>query len=142
MTSRLWNREIDSVSTVVYLQQSDSRRLTVQQIQHKCLGTPNVIGDTWSERETLPLVILNSLISIISNSGIIAMSAPFRLNWYISFDYDFWLFSFDLWSQFHDFFERIRKSLIDVQNRQISRLSDVVTQFWYLYVIQMIWSSS
>jgi hypothetical protein len=27
----------------------------------------------------LPLVILNSLISVISNSGIRAMSAPFRL---------------------------------------------------------------
>jgi hypothetical protein len=30
-------------------------------------------------RETLPLVILNSLISVISDSGIRAMSAPFHL---------------------------------------------------------------
>jgi hypothetical protein len=44
-TSRLWNRGIGSVSAVVYLQQSDSRRRTVQKIQHKGLGTPNVIGD-------------------------------------------------------------------------------------------------
>jgi ribosomal protein L31E len=44
-TSRLWNRGIGSVSAVVYLQQSDSRRITVQEIQHKSLGTPDVIGD-------------------------------------------------------------------------------------------------
>jgi hypothetical protein len=44
-TSRLWNRGIGSVSVVVYLQQSDSRRLTVQKIQHKSLDTPDVIGD-------------------------------------------------------------------------------------------------
>jgi hypothetical protein len=43
--SRLWNRGIDSVSVVVYLQQSDFRRLTVQEIQHKGLGTPYVIRD-------------------------------------------------------------------------------------------------
>jgi hypothetical protein len=43
--SRLWNRGIGSVSTVVYLQQIDSRRLTVHEIQHKGLDTPDVIGD-------------------------------------------------------------------------------------------------
>jgi hypothetical protein len=79
MTSRLWSRGIGSVSDVVYLQQSNSRRLMVQEIQHKGLGTPDVIGDTWSEREKFSLVILNSLISVISNSGIRAMSTPFRL---------------------------------------------------------------
>jgi hypothetical protein len=77
--SRLWNRWIGLVSTVVYLQQRDSQRLMVQEIQHKNLGTSDVIGDALSKRETLPLVILNSLISIISNSGIRAMSAPFHL---------------------------------------------------------------
>jgi hypothetical protein len=35
--SRLWNIGIGSVSAVVYLQQNDSRRLTVQEIQHKGL---------------------------------------------------------------------------------------------------------
>jgi hypothetical protein len=44
-TSRLWNRGIGSVSAVVYLQQSDSRRITVQEIQHKSLDTLDVIGD-------------------------------------------------------------------------------------------------
>jgi hypothetical protein len=44
--SRLWNRGIGSVSAAVYLRQSDFRRLTVQEIQHKGLGTPDVIGDT------------------------------------------------------------------------------------------------
>jgi hypothetical protein len=77
--SRLWNRGIGSVSAVVYLQQSDSRKLMVQEIHYKILGTPDVIGDARSERKTLPLVILNSLISVISNSGIRAMSAPFHL---------------------------------------------------------------
>jgi ribosomal protein L31E len=43
--SRLWNRGIDSISAVVYLQQSNSRRLTVYEIQHKGLGTPDVIED-------------------------------------------------------------------------------------------------
>jgi hypothetical protein len=45
VTSRLWNRGISSVSTVVYLQQSNFPRLTVQEIQYKGLGTPYVIGD-------------------------------------------------------------------------------------------------
>jgi hypothetical protein len=39
----------------------------VQEIQHKGLGTLDVIGDALSERETLPLVILNFIISVISN---------------------------------------------------------------------------
>jgi hypothetical protein len=43
--SRLWNIGIGSVSAVVYLQQSDSQRLTVHEIQHKGLGTPDMIGD-------------------------------------------------------------------------------------------------
>jgi hypothetical protein len=44
--SRLWNREIGSVSAVIYLQQSDSQRFMVHEIQHKGLGTPDVIEDT------------------------------------------------------------------------------------------------
>jgi hypothetical protein len=43
--SRLWNGGIGSVSVVVYLQQSDFHRLTVQEMQYKDLGTPDVIGD-------------------------------------------------------------------------------------------------
>jgi hypothetical protein len=39
----------------------------VQEIQHKGLGTPDIIGDALSEREMLPLIILNFLISVISN---------------------------------------------------------------------------
>jgi hypothetical protein len=66
---------------VVYLQQSNFRRLTVHEIQYKGLDTPYMIGDAWSEREMFPLVILNSLISVISNSGIKVMSAPFFFDW-------------------------------------------------------------
>jgi hypothetical protein len=111
----LWKRGIDSVSVMVYLQQSDSWRLTVHEIHHKGLGMPDVIGDAWSERETLPLVILNSLISIIYNSGIIAMSAPFRLElipklwlwflvvfiWFVvSISWFFWEKLWKFWSVF------------------------------------------
>jgi hypothetical protein len=43
-TSTLRSSRIGSVLTVVYLQPSDSRRLTVQETQHKCLDTLDVIG--------------------------------------------------------------------------------------------------
>jgi hypothetical protein len=68
MTSRLWNRGISSVSTVVYLQQSDSHMLTVQEMQRKSFDMPDVIGDTRSKRKTFPLIILNFCISVISNT--------------------------------------------------------------------------
>jgi hypothetical protein len=51
-TSRLWNREIGSVSTVIYLQQSYSQKLTVQEMQRKGLGTSDVIGDARSKKNT------------------------------------------------------------------------------------------
>jgi hypothetical protein len=79
VASRLWSNGIDSVLVVVYLQPNNSRRLTVQEKQRKCLGTLDIIGDARSKEETLPLVILNFLISIIFNSGIRAMSALFHL---------------------------------------------------------------
>jgi hypothetical protein len=43
------------------------------------LSTLDVIEDAKSKEKTLPLVIQNSLISIISNSGVKAMIAPFHL---------------------------------------------------------------
>jgi hypothetical protein len=49
--SRLWNREIGSVSAVVYLQQSSSRRLTVQKMQRKSFGIPDVIIDARSKKK-------------------------------------------------------------------------------------------
>jgi hypothetical protein len=45
VTFRLWNKGIGSVSTVAYLQQSNSRRLTVQEMQRKGFGTSYVIED-------------------------------------------------------------------------------------------------
>jgi hypothetical protein len=60
---RLWNKGIGSVSIVVYLQQSNSRRLTAQEMQRKGFGTSYVIEDVRSKRETFPLVILIFLIS-------------------------------------------------------------------------------
>jgi hypothetical protein len=142
MTSRLWNRGICSVSVVVYLQQNDSRRLTAQEIQHKSLGTSDMIGDAWSERKTLPLVVLNSFISVISNSDIRAMSTTFCLElipklW-------LWFLVVFIWFvvSISCFFREFVKILIGVQNRQISRLSNIVMWFWCLYIIQMIWSSS
>jgi hypothetical protein len=77
--SRLWSSGIGSVSVMVHPQQSDSQRLTVLEIQRKGFGTPDVIGDVRSKRKTFPLVILNFLISIISNSSIRSMSAHFHL---------------------------------------------------------------
>jgi hypothetical protein len=46
MIFRLWNRGIGSVSAMVYFQQSDSQKLTVQEMQCKGFDIPDVIGDT------------------------------------------------------------------------------------------------
>jgi hypothetical protein len=79
MTSKLWNSEIGSVPAVVYLQQSDFQKFTVQEIQRKGFDMSDVIGDARSKRKMLPLVILNFCISFISNSDIRTRSAPFHL---------------------------------------------------------------
>jgi hypothetical protein len=50
--SRLLNRGIGSVSAVLYLQQSDSRRLTVQEMQRKGFDTSDVIRDARSKKNT------------------------------------------------------------------------------------------
>jgi hypothetical protein len=79
VASRLWSNGIGSDSTVVYLQPSDSRWLTVQEMQRKWLGMLDVIGDTRSKEKKFPLIILNFRISIISNTSIRDMSAHFHL---------------------------------------------------------------
>jgi Trk K+ transport system NAD-binding subunit len=71
-TYSLWNRGIDSISAVIYLQQSDSQRLTVQEMQCKSFDTPDVIENVRSKRKILSLIILNFLISVISNIFILA----------------------------------------------------------------------
>jgi hypothetical protein len=68
MASRLWNKGIGSVSAVVYLQQSDSQRFTMHEMQHKDFGMPDMIGDAKLKRKTFPLIFMNFLISIISNT--------------------------------------------------------------------------
>jgi hypothetical protein len=70
---------IDSVSAVVDLETNDSRKLTMQETQCKDLDTLDVIEDARSKRKTFPLIIQNSLISIIFNDGIRTMSALFHL---------------------------------------------------------------
>jgi hypothetical protein len=77
-TSKLWNKGIGSVSAMVYLQQSDSRRFTIQEMQRKSLGTSYVIGDARS-KENIFAGNSEFLISVISNSGIKTMSVPFHL---------------------------------------------------------------
>jgi hypothetical protein len=69
VASRLWNKGIDSVSAMIYLQQNDFRRLTVQEMQRKSLDTSDVIEDVRTKRETLPLIILNFFFSIIFTSN-------------------------------------------------------------------------
>jgi hypothetical protein len=50
--SRLWNRGIGSVSAMVYLQQNDSQKFTIQEMQRKYLGTSDVIRDARSKENT------------------------------------------------------------------------------------------
>jgi hypothetical protein len=59
VASRLWSSRIGSVSIVVYLKPSDSRRLKMQETERKGLDMLDVIGDAKSKGETLSLVILN-----------------------------------------------------------------------------------
>jgi hypothetical protein len=68
VASRLWSSRIGSVSIVVYLKPSDSRRLKMQETERKGLDMLDVIGDAKSKGETLSLVILNFFFSIISNN--------------------------------------------------------------------------
>jgi hypothetical protein len=49
--SRLWSSEIDSVSTVIYLQPSDFQKFTVYETQHKNLSTLDIIGDVISKEK-------------------------------------------------------------------------------------------
>jgi hypothetical protein len=76
---RLWSGGIDSVSAVVDLETNDSRKLTMQETQCKDLDTLDVIEDARSKKKTFPLIIQNSLISVIFNDGIRTMSAFFHL---------------------------------------------------------------
>jgi hypothetical protein len=132
MISKLWSSRIGSILTVIHLQLNDSLRFTVQEMQRKGLGMPDVIGDARSKWKVFAsnseFFYLHYFSTVVSELWVLI----FICNWYLSPDYDFWLFSCNLWSQFLDCLKEFVKILSGVQNRQI---------FWTVWYYNVIFIS-